>query len=128
MRHHDLHIGPVDGDVVQMHGVAIGQAQATAATHAAADATMACVKNRRQFVMVDDFINGPRHLVVRVVALYRGVKLEAFDAVFFDQSFCLARAHLAFVGVDAGKGNHHVAVGFGGVGDFFVRNTTAAEL
>ena len=78
--------------------------------------------------MVDDVVNRPCHLVVRVVALYRGVELKAFDAVFFYQALCLARPHLAFVGVDAGKRNHHVAVGFGGIGDFFVGNTTAAEL
>ena len=111
-----------------MHGVAVGQSQTTAATHATANTAVAGMKNRGQFVMVDDVVNRPCHLVVRVVALYRGVELKAFDAVFFYQALCLARPHLAFVGVDAGKRNHHVAVGFGGIGDFFVGNTTAAEL
>ena len=78
--------------------------------------------------MVDDVVNRPRHLVVRVVALHRRVKLKAFDAVFFDQPLRLARAHLAFVGIDAGEGNHHVAIGFGSVGDFFVGNATTAKL
>ena len=89
---------------------------------------MTRVKNSGQLVLVDHLVNGPGHFVVRVVALNRGMKLEALDALFFNESFGFARAHLALVRIDAAKGNHHVAVVARGFGDFFVRNSATTQL
>jgi hypothetical protein len=71
---------------------------------------------------------GQAMLVIGVVALHRGVELEALDVVLLDQPLGLARAHLALVRVDAGKAHHHVAVGLGGLGDFLVGDAAAAQL
>ena len=128
MRHDDLHITPVCRHLVQMHGVAEGQLQTTATAHTRANATVASVKNRGQFVFVDDLVDRPSHLVVRVVALHRGVELEAANALLFDESLGLACTHLALVRVDTGKGNHHVAVVSGSLGDFFIGDAPPAHL
>ena len=106
-----------------MHRIAQSQSQSTTATHATAYAAVAGVKNGGQFVGVDDVVNRPGHFVVRVIALHRRMKLEAAHTLFFDQTLGLTRTHLAFVRINAGKGNHHVAVVSRGLGDFLVRNT-----
>jgi hypothetical protein len=56
------------------------------------------------------------------------MELEAFDAVFLDQLARLAGAHLALVRVDAGEGDHHVAVFRGGLGDFLVGDAAIADV
>ena len=89
---------------------------------------MTRVKNGGHFVFVDHLVNGPGHFVVGVVALNCGVKLKAFDTLFFDESLGFARAHLAFVRIDAGKRNHHVAVVAGSFGNLFIGNAAAAQL
>ncbi len=109
-----------------MHRVAVGQTQTATAAHARTNATVTCVKNGWQLVLVDHLVNGPSHFVVGVIALNRGVKLEAFDALFFDQAFGFARAHLALVRIYAAKGNHHVTVVASSFGNFFVWNSATA--
>ena len=59
--------------------------------------------------------------------LHRGVKLKALHAVLFNQLACFSRAHFSFMRVNAGKAHHHVGVGFGGFGNFFVRNAPPAH-
>jgi len=56
MRDDDLHVGEGDGHVLEQHRVAVLQAQAAAATHAASDAA---VEDRRQMVLVDDLVDRP---------------------------------------------------------------------
>ena len=121
--HDDLHIWPINRHIIQMHRVAVCQAQTSAASHATANSAVPCVKDGGQFVLVDHIIDGPSHLVVGVIALYGWVKFKTLDPLFFNQALCLARAHLTFVWIDTGKCHHHVAVLFGGIRNFFVRNT-----
>ena len=128
MRHDDLHVRPVNRHIVQMHGVAVGQTQSATATHAAAYAAVARVKNGGQFVGVDHVVNRPDHFVVRVAALHRRMKLEAAHTLFFDQALGLTRTHLAFVRINTGKGNHHVAVVTRGLGDFLIWNTPTSHV
>jgi hypothetical protein len=66
------------------------------------------------------------HLVVGVVALHGGVKFKAANTLFTNETLGLAGAHFAFVRIDAGKGNHHVAVVSGGLGNFFVGDASSA--
>ena len=89
---------------------------------------MAGVKNRGQFVFVDHLVDGPSHLVVRVIALHRGMKFETANTLFFDESLGFSSTHLALVRVDAGKGDHHVAVVTCGFGNFFVGNAPPAHV
>jgi hypothetical protein len=128
VRHHDLHVGEIDRHVVQVHGVAVLQPQAAAAAHARTDTAVPGVEDGGQLVRVDHLVDRPGHLVVGVVALHRGVELEALDALFLDQPLGLARAHLALVRIDAREGDHHVAVLARGLCDLLVRNAPAAQL
>jgi hypothetical protein len=89
---------------------------------------MPAVEDGRQLVFGDHFIERPGHAVLRVEALHRGVELEALDAVLLDQLACLARAHAALVRIDAGEGDHHVAVLRRGLGDFFVGDAAVADV
>ena len=56
------------------------------------------------------------------------MKLEALDAFLFNESLGFARAHLALVRVDAGKGHHHVAVLARSLRDLFVRDAATPKL
>jgi hypothetical protein len=56
------------------------------------------------------------------------MELEALDTVVLDQLACLARTHAALVRVDAGEGDHHVAVLLRCLGDFLVGNAPVADV
>ena len=126
MGHDDLHVRKIDGHIVEVHGVAVGQSQPSPATHAAANATVSGVKDGRHLVRVDHLVDGPGHLVVGVVALHGGVKFKAANTLFTNETLGLAGAHFAFVWINAGKGDHHVAVVSGGLGNFFVGDAPTA--
>jgi hypothetical protein len=102
--------------------------QAAAAAHAAAHAGMPAVEDGRQIVLGNHFVERPGHAVLRVEALHRRVELETLDAVFLDQLARLARTHPALVRVDAGEGDHHVAVLRRGFGDFLVGDAPVADM
>ena len=128
MRHDDLHVGPVNRDIVQMHRVAVGQTQPATATHATADAAVASVKNRGQFVGVDDLVNRPSHFVVRMAALGSRVKFEPAHTLLFNQPLGFTRTEFAFVRIDTGKGNHHVTVVARSFGNLFIGYASAPHV
>ena len=93
-----------------------------------ADAGVAAVKDRRQLVLGDDFVERIGHAIVREKSLQRRMELEAADDAVRDQPARLAHAHLALVRIDARERDHHVAVLACGIGDFFVRDALGADL
>ena len=56
MRKNDRYIRKINGDIIDVHGVAVLQADAPAAPHSCADAAVAGVKNHRQPSFGNDFI------------------------------------------------------------------------
>ena len=111
-----------------MHGVTVRKPQAPAAAHATAYAAVTRMKNGGKLVRIDHVINRPCHFVVGVTALRRRMKFKSPDALLLDQSFCFARTEFAFVRINAGEGNHHVAVIAGCFGNFLVRYATPAHV
>jgi len=73
--HNDLDVGKRDRDVLQQHRVGVLQPHVTAATHARADARMTGVKDRRQMELIDDFVDRPRHAILRLEPLHRRVEV-----------------------------------------------------
>ena len=128
MRDDDRHVGKVGRDVVEMDRVRILQPQSAAARHAGADARMTAVKDRRQPMLRDHFVERIRDAVVREEALQRRMKLEAADHTIRDQAARFAHAHLALVRIDARERQHDVAVLARRVRDFLVRNASCTEL
>ena len=128
MGHDNLHVTPIRCHLIQVHRIAVGQFQSTTTTHARANAAVPCVKNSGQSVFIDHFVNGPGHLVVGMVALHRGVELEPSHTLFFDETFGFSRTHLAFVRVDAGKSDHHVAVVTRCFSYFFIGNASTPHV
>src|SRR5262249_59936655 len=71
MRKNDRHIRKINGDIINVHWVAVFQTNASAAAHACADPAVAGVKNHRQTSFRDDFVKRVNRSVVRVKSLYR---------------------------------------------------------
>src|SRR5580658_3371723 len=110
MRNDDFHLREISRYVIEVHRIRILQAQAATAGHAGAHAGMTAVENSWQAVFRDDFVHWIGHAVARKKSLARRVKLETFDAVVGEQAAHFAKAELAFVRIDASKGNHDVGI------------------
>jgi len=69
MRHDDRHVGEIHRDIIDVHGIAVLQANSAATRHAGTDAAVAGVKNHGQLRRGYHFIERIRGLVVGVKLL-----------------------------------------------------------
>lgn len=89
---------------------------------------MTAVKEHRQLVFSDHFVEFVGHAVVGHKALHRWVEFEAFDFVFFDQFAGLACTHFALVWVNTTKSDHRIGVFQRGFCHLFAGNAMASHL
>ena len=81
------------------------------------------MKNGWQFVLFEHLVYRPRHAVVWLYpSRWEG------DLKPLTPNSLIKRTHRVFVHVNAGEGDHNVAVGLGRLGDFYVRNAQPYHL
>ena len=85
MRHDDLHVREVRGDLVEVERVGVLQQHASPAPQAGADGGLAGVEDRRELVLGDHLVERVGEPVVGEEGLQAGVELEAADVVLLDQ-------------------------------------------
>ena len=73
------------------------------------------------------FVDRPGHAVAGIDVLHDVVKLEAAHPVILDQIAGLARAQLALVRVDRGKGDADIVMLRGEIGDLVVRDALCTQ-
>src|SRR5258706_7465804 len=105
MSHDNWHIGEVNCNVIQVHGIGVLEMYTSTAAHASADARMPGVEYGWQTRLRDHLVENIGTPVIWVEFLYRRVKFEASYSELFNESAGLARAHLPLRGIDASKWN-----------------------
>ena len=100
-------------------GAAVLQTNTTASRHARSDPAVSGMKDNRQLRSGYHFVKRIRDAIIRAKFLQRRVQFEAPDPGG-DQSLRARDRIGAARRVHAGKGDHHVGVGFSQSQDFFV--------
>lgn len=124
MGNNDGHVREVDGNVVEVHRTRVLEAKPPTAPHPRADTGMAAVENDRQLVLGDHLLRRIRQAVVRKEPLHGRVEFESADDAIRQQGTRFTHAHLAFMRIDARKGDHNVRILARGVGYLLVRDAT----
>src|SRR3954447_11227699 len=109
MRHNDRHIWKIDGDIVNVHGIAVFQTDAASASHSAANTAVPSVEDHRQLRVRENLVERVDRSVVCLELLDGWVQLESANTTCGDQAARLVDSCGPSCGVDAGKRDHHVA-------------------
>ena len=126
MREHDLHVGEVDGDVVDVHRVRVFEADAAAARQACPDTGVPGVEQRRDPAFLDHLVQRVDLAGVREERLDVRVELEPADAVVADQPTGAVDGVWP-VRVDRRERDQHVGMGCRRGGDLLVRRRRQAR-
>src|SRR5690242_19688334 len=103
MCEHDRHMGEVDGDIVDWHWVAVLEPNASAATHAGADAAVAGVEQHWQACFGKDLVERVSMSIVGPELLNRWMQFETSDLAGGDKPLRLANRFRATRRIDADK-------------------------
>jgi hypothetical protein len=128
VREDDGHIGKIDGNIIEIHGVRIFQPHVVAGSHARSHARLPGVEQRRLAGLRDRLVERIRQSVVGKKALHRRVELESLNPELIDETARLPGAHPALVRIDRGKWDQHVTVLRGDLGHFLVPVTAISGL
>ena len=122
MREHDLELGEVDGDVVDVHRVRVLEPDPATPRESRPDPRVTTVEERGQTGLGHDLVQRVDGTVVRVEGLHVGVELEALDRIVPDQPPRLVDRPCALVRIDRRERDQDVGVRGRGLGDLLVRH------
>jgi len=113
MRHDDRHIGEIHRDIVNWHRIAILQAHAAAARHAAADPAVSCMKDAREAGLRKYFVERIGDPVAGRKLLQGRMKFQAVNPARRHPTARLGDRLRATVRVEAAESKRNVGVALG---------------
>src|SRR5215468_1930999 len=110
MRHDNRQVRKIHRHVVDRHRMAILQAEATSAGHAAPDAAVTGVKNYRQFRLCKDFVERISKRITRGKLLHGRMELQSAYRSFRKKALRLPQTMRSTVRIDARERNGDIRI------------------